>query len=265
MKNFKFNKIQVIESLPNNEKSGTDLFNDIISRKKDFFYPKLKTELSNPSTKKEFIECLNKIKNNLIENGICPIIHFEIHGSNDKKGLILSSGEFLSWKELVIYISEINLLTRNNLFITFAVCYGANFLKEIKINEPSPYWGFIGSFKELTFEDLTIRYEEFYNEFLISLDLTKSISRLHNSNPSIPSSYEFINSEMTFNTIYEKYYNEQFSNEKIKERALETAIETGIIFNTKNEEQDYIERFKKELLKTKDKYRKEDEKIFLMK
>jgi hypothetical protein len=36
MKNFKFNKIQVIESLPNNEKSGTDLFNDIISRKKNF-------------------------------------------------------------------------------------------------------------------------------------------------------------------------------------------------------------------------------------
>jgi hypothetical protein len=70
---------------------------------------------------------------------------------------------------------------------------------------------------------------------------------------------------MTFNTIYEKYYNEQFSNEKIKERALETAIETGIIFNTKNEEQDYVEKFKKELLKTKGKYRKEDEEIFLMK
>jgi hypothetical protein len=161
----------------------------------------------------------------------------------------------------VIYISKINLLTRNNLFITFAVCYGANFLKEIKMNEPSPYWGFIGSFKELTFEDLTIRYEEFYNEFLTSLDLTKSISQLHKSNPSMPSSYEFINSEMTFNTIYEKYYNEQFSNEKIKERALET----GIIFNTKNDEQDYVEKFKKELLKTKGKYRKEDEEIFLMK
>ena len=189
MKNFKFNKIQVIESLAIYEKSGTDLFNNIISRKKYFFYPKLKTELSNPKTKKEFIECLDKIELDFIENRICPIIHFEIHGSNDKKGLILSSGEFVSWKELVKYIAKINLLTNNNLFITFAVCYGAHFLKEIKIDKPSPYWGFIGSFEEITFEDLVIRYEEFYDEFLVSLNLTKSISRLHNSNPLIPSSY----------------------------------------------------------------------------
>jgi hypothetical protein len=255
----------VIESLSHNETTGEDLYNDIISRKKKYYHPKLLTELLQPNSKPEFFKFMSKVKKECTEDGIYPIIHFEIHGNKNKNGLVLNSNESITWKELVKVISEINIIIKNNLFITFAVCHGAYFLQEIKINKPSPYWGFIGSFDEIFPEDLSIRYENFYDEFLVAFDLTKAISRLHKSNPSLPSSYRFINSETTFKEVYANYLKEEFSQERIKKRAFDSAKLEGIKLETRPEKRRFLKKFRKLLIKSKEEYRKKHTKIFFMK
>lgn len=57
-----------------------------------------------------------------------PIIHFEVHDSSDKKGLVLTSKELITWEELYQNLAPVNQLLRNELFITMAVCHGSFFL-----------------------------------------------------------------------------------------------------------------------------------------
>lgn len=101
----------------------------------------------------------------------------------------------ISWEELCENFREINIIIENNLFITLAVCEGAYLMKTINPDLRAPFWGFLGSFKELEANDLAIRYENFYDEFLSSFDIDEAFRKLEIAYPDLPSSYQVINSE----------------------------------------------------------------------
>lgn len=265
MSGFKFNKVYVIESLdPKEDKlTGQELYEDLLRRKtyqiKDF-----KTELFQVESKEDFFEKLEHIKNESITEGYYPILHFEIHGSADKTGLVLKSNELITWEELATDLRELNIIIENNLFITMAVCFGAFIMNLIKVNESAPFWGVIGSFEEIYEYDLIIRYNEFYTEFLESFDLNKAVEKLHNANPSLDSSFTFINSEQTFINVNKKYFSEKFTQKAIGERFRDGIKQEGIKITDRNEMHKFRLKFTIELHKTKRKTFEEHKEAFFM-
>ncbi len=123
MSEFQFNKVYVIESLDSEEEklTGQELYNDLL-RWKEYQVKDFKSDLIQVSNKSEFKAALDRIKEECTTKGFYPIIHFEVHGSEDKSGLILNSGELIKWSELYKDLIEINSIIGNNLFITLAVC-----------------------------------------------------------------------------------------------------------------------------------------------
>ena len=202
---FEFNSIFVIESL-SGKLTGKDLYEDIIRRQSYYKYPDLKTKYFHIENKTDFLTILKTIGNWCVQEKCYPILHFEIHGDRDFKGLVLKSGELVDWKELYDILLEINISIKNNLFLTLAVCYGAYLMKVAAptIN-PAPFYAFIGSFDEILENDLILRYNEFYTEFFESLNINKALKKLHLANPDIPSTFCYIDVEQIFINIYKKH------------------------------------------------------------
>src|SRR5688572_22519897 len=123
LRKFEFNCIYVIESLPEFEtKTGTILYEDLLRRityKIDF----LKSSLIRVENKIDLFTELEKIKSLALKGGHFPYLHFEVHGSI--KGLVLPSRELVTWLELSNRLREINIIIRNNLFVSFATCFSA--------------------------------------------------------------------------------------------------------------------------------------------
>jgi len=265
MSGFKFNKVYVLESLDGSvEKlTGTELHDDLLKRKA-YQIEDFKTELLSISSKEDFFDKLEEIKNDCVKEGYYPILHLEMHGSTDETGLVLVSGELVTWEELARELRELNLVIENNLFITMAVCFGAFLMKLIKVNESAPFWGIIGSFEIIYVYDLLLRYNEFYTEFLESFDLNKAIDKLHAANPSLESPFQFINSEQTFINVNKKYFSEKFSKQAIKNRFEDGIKEEGIRIKDRNQMHEFRLNFTAQLHKTKRITFEEHKNIFFM-
>lgn len=172
---IKYNAIVVMQSLPDDEKqTGTSLYEDIISRRCDqyghgkYFY--------NITSKKELFEVLNTICNNVLYDELMPILHFEIHGSQE--GLVLKNGESVKWKEFQEYCRLINIKTSNQLIITLATCWGSGVWEMIDIGEPAPYWGYIGPKEKIAVGDLMEDFSEFYDCLLTEQSWDKALEKL---------------------------------------------------------------------------------------
>ncbi|ABG60186.1 hypothetical protein [Cytophaga hutchinsonii] len=260
-----FNRIYVIQSLSKangDELTGQQLFDDVLQ----YFntkYGDKDARIFNVDNKKELLHALENIKSHCETDGIKPIIHFEIHGLEDKTGLSLNQ-EDVNWGDIYVKFIEINAASKWNLFITMGVCFGNYSMLLIRPSLPAPFTGILGSFEELFEWDLYIRYNAFYQELLNSLDFEKALEALHDSNPALPDDYRYINSEQTFKNVYQKYFDTQFSDVKIKERFNLTIAEEKISFTNRNIKRQFYSKFRTNLLNTKKEFFIKDKRKFFM-
>lgn len=143
-----FRHIIVIQSLfIEDDNSGEDLYNDIIKRYIDYNKKSIAHQFHRVSSKEELAEILRYIDSNAIYIPGGIVIHFEIHGSEGKDGLILSDRSLITWKELITFFREINIKTDNRLYITLATCYGRYLFEGVDSDKKSPYSGYISDRK----------------------------------------------------------------------------------------------------------------------
>lgn len=260
---IEFNRIYVIESLPDGEeKTGTALYNDLL-RWQENRYEGFSSILIEPQNKNDWNEKLKLILDEA-SNGFLPIIHFEIHGSTNKDGLVLVSGELVSWCEMRQQLVEINIASRMNLFVSLAVCHGAYLLTQYHLDQRAFCYGVLGSFDAIPIDDLKIRFQEFYQELFETFSITKAYQRLLNSNQDVQVDYECISALEIFYKNY-RYYLEQVENpERVKERALGAEAERGIELTSRPQRRDFQRKFAACLHKTKEQYYQEHITKFMM-
>lgn len=237
---IRFNRIYVIESLPDGEeKTGTALHNDLL-RWQGLKYDGFESILLEPKDRAEWHALMDGVLDDTKNKGVFPIIHFEIHGSDDKTGLVLASGELVSWPELRVILEAINIASQMNLFVTFAVCHGAYMLTQYHLNQRAFCYGVLGSFDELKVSDLKIRFHEFYQELFESFDIPTAYQRLLIANPGVQTDYECVNAVELFFKVYREYILEQVEDpERVKKRALDAAAEDGIVLSTRQQRRSF--------------------------
>jgi len=265
MSGFEFNKVYVLESLDSQKENltGTELYKDLL-RWKEFENELLSVELIPIHSKTELQKAFVKIKKECRTDHVIPILHFEMHGSKDRSGLVLESKELVEWLEIHEDLMDINTIAKNNVFITLAVCYGAYLLKTSHIHNRAPFWGIIGSFDTISTSDLMIRYNKFYQSFLNDFKLDQAIKILHESNQDIPSTYRYITSEQIFIKIYSKHFAESFTESAIKNRINDLLKENCRKINDKNEKARIYSKHKARLFSTKEQFFEEHKKKFFM-
>lgn len=226
-----FTRIYIIESLqPGDNLTGIDLYNNLLQYQ-TIHYSEFEAILKSPRDKNEWNQLFNEIYADCETGRNAPILHFEVHGSVDKDGLVLTSRELILWEELYADLVKINIAIKNELFITMAVCHGNYLLRTAQINRPTAFRGMIGSFEEIYECDLVIRYEEFYTELFESLDINKAYDRLLKANHILPNSYKCYGAEYVFARVCLDYAKTQLTEEALNKRA-KLIVESG------NHEQD---------------------------
>ena len=256
---IKFNRIYIIESLQSGEKpTGTDLHNDLL-KWMNVKHPDFESILKNPVTKDDFFSVCDEILDKCKKEGISPIIHFEIHGSEDQTGLILTSGELVTWEELSDKIRPINHQLRNGLFITMGVCHGCYFMSHDTVSKPALFQGIVASFDKLWNRDIYVQFYAFYEELFTSFDVYKAYVKLIEANPMAKDPHQKFNymcysSEYIFAMVQTDYDEKECTEEAFKRRAESKIANNKFSFKSRQEKRATIRKFIKEGIKTKEKY-----------
>jgi hypothetical protein len=249
--NIFFNKIYVIQSIPDKEKqTGTELYDDIISRRA-WTDPNLATELVEVRSRGDFFNLLEHIKEETKAKKILPFIHFETHGTEE--GISLNSDEVVNFSEFIPTIREINIYSGNNLFISVGACWGGKIQFETDLTKPCPFRGFIGPMDKIFPNDIVISFTSFFDELLTSHDFEKAIDRLNIYNNSGVDFHHF-NSESFFDKVIDnqkkKYENNPKQNiefiKSVAKKAWKSDPRVKEIYKTKGRFVKMVKRIEKE-------------------
>lgn len=219
---FSFNKIFVIESLPDNEtQTGTSLYEDLL-RWSSKICKDIYSEYWDVYTKKQFELCLEAIYIDTVF-GCDPFVHFEIHGSSNFDGLVLKSKELITWNELAEMTRKINQSVQNNLVISFATCYSGHFLRAIDITKPAPFHGSIMTLELLTVSEIEIRFNSFFNSILSDFDFNLAVQNLNEIN-ELDWKLTFYTSEEAFEVLFKRILDENLLTNPTSKSWIEEAV-----------------------------------------
>ena len=106
--------------------------------------------------------------------GMCPIVHFDMHGSERLGLYVAASGEFVSWDRLIRKLRAINVATQNNLCVVSACCFGFHAVRALQIMEPSPFYMLIAPEHEISFGFVEDNMFRFYEHVFTDLNIIET-------------------------------------------------------------------------------------------
>lgn len=158
----------IIQSLGADERqTGQNLYNDVL-RLKTIQEEELTVELTNVATREEFFNALSDIEDKIVNEQWHVILHIEAHGGDD--GVELSSGDVISWEELMDATRPINIALKNYLIIHLAMCNGAWILTCLDPEDRAPFRAIIATANPIGDRNLEAAFNAFYDEYLFSFD-----------------------------------------------------------------------------------------------
>ncbi|MEX2591285.1 MAG: hypothetical protein WD426_00835 [Anditalea sp.] len=198
--------IAIIESLNEDvdKKTGTEIYNDALKLNM-LKYDNLFSEFFTPNSKADFFETLELIKNSLEQGKFIPVIHIESHGSEE--GISLSNGELVTWKELFVHTTEINILLKNKLILILGLCSGNAIISAINPDGRSPFGIVIGVYNEIKQIELINALSEFYGNYLVAAKIDESIKLMNKHIENSKSHFHLITCIECFNSITNPDYN----------------------------------------------------------
>lgn len=262
MKNFKFNNIYIIESLKVTERhTGKELYNDLIAHM-PFIHKELKVAYKSLDTLAEWDQLMDDILQECKQKDNIPILHLEIHGEPNGKGLVTTFGELITLEHVGEQFRAINMATGCNLFITLGVCKGLYLLFNMHMDRPMPFVGAVGSFEDIYESDIYLRYYEFYDTFFRTLDIGKAYVALQNANSNMPTYYRYIPADEIFYKCYQEYLNNQCTKVELERRAKESV--TTINGINRQGRREFEKRFIKDEKRNRGKFFRKHTAIFFM-
>jgi len=216
-----FNALTLIESLrPGERTTGTELYNALRSVKGfpvDLFFVTM-------TKKQEFLDHLKMVQHEARTLDHWPILHVEIHGNQN--GLGFTNGSFLTWDELVTELRATNVALKNHLVITLAVCKGAYILRTIQPQEPSPFFGIIGSFDEEDDIGLRAGFGAFYQSLFATLNFNQAHAALRTHLPT----FRMLTASDLFRRAYDHYRKTDLTPDAVEKRinAIVTATQDAV-------------------------------------
>ncbi|QIX62880.1 hypothetical protein HER32_17545 [Hymenobacter sp. BT18] len=196
-----FNRIYVIEVVIQGEwRTGKELYDDTLS-KYEFKHPWFTSSYHPIDSKKGLLSLLKQIRSDAATKQIFPYLHFEAHGN--KVGLQVSRGVIMKWEDLADELRKINIVTKNNLMVSLASCYGSYILKGARLNQRAPFYGVIAPVERIKSTEIIEAYNILYDNIVNSDDIHKAIDLIRANIQQPTSRITYIHSETVFRAISE--------------------------------------------------------------
>jgi len=202
-KTQRFTQIVVIESLADGDlHTGRQIHEDLLTLKVAYSRP-FDIKYVKVTNSPELFSALATVLQDTKANGHRPILHFECHGSDDEKGMVLADDSYVSWVDLKPILTDINIGCRCGLLILLSMCNGGCLVDIVSLIERAPCWGLIGPMKPVSAGNLLQGFAAFYRVLFSTLDGDLAIKELFRLSPNTP--YVFIPAEGFFRRAYSGY------------------------------------------------------------
>lgn len=127
------------------------------------------------TSKKALIKHLNAIRNEA-EQGLVPVLHFELHGN--EHGVEVGQ-DMVPWESLLNLLRTINATCGHNLLVTFAACRSFHIYPAIDIQKPAPFFGVVGCANPVSTANVEVGFQAFFEEFFTSYDVGTALAALN--------------------------------------------------------------------------------------
>ncbi|MDI1316264.1 hypothetical protein [Flavobacterium sp.] len=215
--------IIIIQSLNGNEKpTGKEIYEDLIApyiKYRQVEKIKMNYAFHDIQTKNHFLEILKFYIVNAPYQVGGILIHFEMHGAENLTGLILADNSLVLWEEMVDLLREINIISKNNLYITMATCFGRMMYKGVDQRKKSPYSGYFSASKEVTVGEIMGDFRIIFEALLESGNFIKAHFRLEEEGSK---KFFYMDSKRVFELNFEAFKN----NPNYKKQVLQSAAKT---------------------------------------
>jgi hypothetical protein len=190
--------IIMIESLVDERLTGSELYNDCIRRQIELQKSTLTHCLYKVDTKEEFKQLLEHIISTVshLQNGL--LLHLEMHGADNLKGLILANGEFISWRELVDFFRAINVGCCNHLYLSLATCNGRFLWQGVDPDLKSPYSCYISASASVRPDEIVEEYFRLFENLIRQGNLIEAYLAMEDAGTH----FYYKDSETTFEEAY---------------------------------------------------------------
>lgn len=128
-------------------------------------------------TKQEFLATLDKIHEQYVAQGHCPILHIEAHGS--ETGLMCGSGEEILWEEMREPLTAMNEVVGVNLLVVMALCNGAHLSRVLSPTKPAPAWGVLGPREPVKAGPLREAMATFYEVLFTTMNVRRAMDAMN--------------------------------------------------------------------------------------
>jgi hypothetical protein len=199
-----FDSIYIVESLPDGElKTGMEVFERAI-RPAVFSEDGFVCEVYQPRTKGDFLRTLHHVQQLAEKHGRAPVLQLDAHGS--PAGLLLHSGERLTWEELIPLLTRLNQTSRMNLVVLAAMCNGWYLSDILKPTDRSPAFAIIGSRDTIPAGVLLDFLTRFYTTFLKPPhDLRSALNSANLTERLEDWTFEWIGAELLLCRVFQYY------------------------------------------------------------
>ena len=122
----------------------------------------LRSELKTVANRQELEKALDATLPILRDDDdVKPFLHISAHGN--EKGVILGSGELVTWKELRALLAPINTGLRGHLVLCMSTCFGLHAVQLARTKGDLPILLVVGNQEKVLWSQSLIAYIVFYN------------------------------------------------------------------------------------------------------
>lgn len=173
------NELVIIESLPLSEPATGGTLHEWLSADEALTIPLKYIRIQ---TTAELLNVIGQMRDRARSFGgkWVPVVHLEIHGDAERRGLVMASGEFVPWVRVASHLREVNIIVRNSLVVVLGVCSGAFLLTAAAANpfEPAPFYGVIAPHRPVNSFFLPHGFRAFYGDLFKTGNLVTAVNEL---------------------------------------------------------------------------------------
>lgn len=220
-------RVVVVESLAEGVRSGWNLFEDVLAPFRAE-HPELdfEVEYHAPVSRADFFGLLDRIAQETEARDGRPLLHLEIHGSEDGSGLLLANDDEMLWGEVTERLVAINVASHNNLVVVLAVCFGGRLARIFSESLRAPAFGLVGPNKAIKLRYLAPGFRAFYRELLSSGDGDRALAALNEDGEEDDPlcRYFWRSAEGAFRDHFRSYVRDTFGSAKSRQLQVEAAV-----------------------------------------
>ncbi|MGI4833265.1 MAG: hypothetical protein ACRYFK_07370 [Janthinobacterium lividum] len=231
-----FDYFLIIESLPEGEtKTGNELYTSIIRRRAEQIG--FGSRYVHINDFEEFKSLCGEIVSVCNDLNKFPLLHIEVHGSENF--MHFASGEKIHWIIVSNFLSKINDLSKNNLFLVLASCYSINLVRALNILTFPPFYLLIAPSGKVSPQNIEEGFVQFYEILIDGLkqgdrgkSFRKAMEALNEGGKPI---FYMVTSEHEFERIWKEFRNQYDTIEKMN-RIIDTVLSYSPIMHVSYEQ-----------------------------